>query len=431
MPEKSDNQNSIINMLAEIITIGDEILIGQIVDTNSAWMGVELNKIGVKVKQITSISDEADHIVAALNEAQKRADIILITGGLGPTKDDVTKITLSKYFNMPLKLDEVTLAHVKQFFEKLNRPMIEANIKQAEVPDGCTVTMNQHGTAPCMWFENDGKIIVSMPGVPFEMKYLMADEIIPRIKQRFKMPFIVHQNILTAGLGESFLAEQIADIEDALPSHIKLAYLPKLGQVRLRLSATGNDEAALLAEVAFHTNKIVERVDKYVVLTADLPFEKAILNLMGEHNLTLSLAESCTGGYIAHLFTQHPGSSAVFQGGGVTYSNTLKQLMLGVKEETLIEFGAVSEQTAMEMAKGAVANFKTDYAIAVTGVAGPDGGTAEKPVGTVWVAVANKHEVKAKMYKFASQRLQNIERSAMAAMMMLFLQLKQDLNVKH
>jgi len=416
-------------MFAEIITIGDEILIGQIVDTNSAWMATELNKIGIKVKQITSISDEAQHIVNALDEAQKRADIILITGGLGPTKDDVTKITLSKYFDMPLRLDEPTLAHVKQFFEKLNRPMIEANVKQAEVPDGCTVITNKNGTAPCMWFEHKEKIVVSMPGVPFEMKYLMQDEIIPRIKEKFKLPFIVHQNILTAGLGESFLAEQIADIEEALPPHIKLAYLPKLGQVRLRLSALGTDEAALLAEIAFHTKKIVERIEKYVILTEDLPFEKAILNLMEKHRLTLSLAESCTGGYIAHLFTQHPGSSVVFQGGGVTYSNALKESLLGVKEETLTAYGAVSEQTAREMASGAVANFKTDYAIAVTGIAGPDGGTPEKPVGTVWIAVANKKDTKAKMFKFASQRLQNIERAAMAAMMMLFIQLKQDLEL--
>lgn len=416
-------------MFAEIITIGDEILIGQIVDTNSAWMGVELNKIGVKVKQITSISDDAAHIVSALDEAQKRADIILITGGLGPTKDDITKHTLSKYFNMPLRLDEETLAHVKLFFEKLNRPMIDVNIKQAEVPDGCTVVKNQNGTAPCMWFEHNGKIIVSMPGVPFEMKYLMQDEIIPRIQQRFQMPFIVHQTILTAGLGESFLAEQIADIEDALPSYIKLAYLPKLGLVRLRLSATGTDEQTLLTEVASFTQKIVERVEKFVVLTEDVPFEKAILNLMGKHNLTLSLAESCTGGYISHLFTQHSGSSAVFQGGAVTYSNALKQSVLGVKEQTLAAFGAVSEETAKEMALGAVANFKTDYAIAVTGIAGPIGGSAEKPVGTVWIAIANKNEVNAKLYKFASQRAQNIERSAMAALMMLFVQLKQDLEL--
>lgn len=416
-------------MLAEIITIGDEILIGQIVDTNSAWMGVELNKIGVKVKQITSISDDAQHIVCALNEAQQRADIILITGGLGPTKDDITKHTLAKYFNMPLRLDEPTLAHVKSFFEKLNRPMIDVNIKQAEVPDGCTVIMNKNGTAPCMWFEHNGKIIVSMPGVPFEMKYLMTEEIIPRIRQRFEMPFIVHQSILTAGLGESFLAAQIADIEEALPSYIKLAYLPKLGQVRLRLSATGNDEVALLAEVALFTQKIVGRIEKYVVLTEDVPFEKAILNLMEKHHLTLSLAESCTGGYLSHLFTQHSGSSKVFQGGAVTYSNALKQSVLGVQQDTLLKFGAVSEQTAIEMANGAVANFKTDYAVAITGIAGPDGGTEDKPVGTVWIAIADGTSAKAKMYKFANQRLQNIERSAMAAMMMLFMQLKQDLEV--
>lgn len=418
-------------MLAEIITIGDEILIGQIVDTNSAWMAAELNKIGVTVKQITSISDEAEHIVKALDQAQNRADIILITGGLGPTKDDVTKLTLAKYFHMPLRLDEDTLAHVKDFFVKLNRPMIEANIKQAEVPNGCTVIKNKNGTAPCMWFEHHGKIIVSMPGVPFEMKYLMEDEIIPRIKERFEMPFIFHQNILTAGLGESFLAEQIADIENALPVYIKLAYLPKLGQVRLRLSASGTNEAQILTDVAFYTKQIVERVEKYVVLTEDLPFEKAVLNLMDKHHLTLSLAESCTGGYVSHLFTQHPGSSSVFQGGAVTYSNDLKQLVLGVSGATLAAFGAVSEQTAKEMAQGAVKNFKTDYAVAITGIAGPDGGTPEKPVGTVWIAVASKTEVKTKMFKFASQRFQNIERSAMAALMMLFLQLKQDLNVKH
>lgn len=418
-------------MQAEIITIGDEILIGQIVDTNSAWMATELNKIGMGVKQISSISDEAEHISKALDEAKKRADVILITGGLGPTKDDVTKTTLSKYFNMPLRLDETTLAHVKLFFEKLNRPMIDSNIKQAEVPDGCTVIMNKNGTAPCMWFEQEGKIFVSMPGVPFEMKYLMQDEIIPRLKKAFKLPHIIHQTILTVGLGESFLAEQIADIENQLPSHIKLAYLPKLGQVRLRLTAAGEDEAQLKTEVALYTCQIVERIEKYVILTEDIPFERAILNVMKAQGLKLSTAESCTGGYIAHLFTQHPGSSAVFEGGGVTYSNALKQAILGVKPETLELFGAVSEETVKEMALGAINRFDTDYAVAVSGIAGPDGGTPEKPVGTVWIAVANRKQVKAKLFNFASQRMQNIERSAMAALMLLFIQLKQDLNIKH
>ncbi len=418
-------------MLAEIITIGDEILIGQIVDTNSAWMATELSKVGVRVKQITSISDDAEHIVNALNEAQKRADIILITGGLGPTKDDITKYTLAKYFNMPLRLDEATLAHVKHFFDRINRPMLDSNIKQAEVPDGCTVITNKHGTAPCMWFDYNNKIIVAMPGVPFEMKYLMQDEIIPRITAKFSLPTIVHQTILTAGLGESFLAQEIADIEDALPKYIKLAYLPKLGQLRLRLSATGNDETKLRAEVASFTNQLVERLGKYVIQTDDVPFEKAILDIMAENRLTLSVAESCTGGYISHLFTQHAGSSAVFQGGGVTYSNELKKLILGVKESTLLAFGAVSEATVKEMALGALKNFDTDYAIAVTGVAGPDGGTAEKPVGTVWIAVANKNGIEAKLYNFTSMRTQNIERSAVAAFTILFAQLKQYLNVKH
>jgi nicotinamide-nucleotide amidase len=414
-------------MFAEIITIGDEILIGQIVDTNSAWMAVELNKIGVKVKQITSISDDATHIANALDQAKQRADLILITGGLGPTKDDITKHTLAEYFNMPLRLDEATLAHVRQFFEKLKRPMIDLNVKQAEVPDGCTVIMNKNGTAPCMWFEHQGKIIVSMPGVPFEMKYLMEDEIIPRIKKAFQLPFILHQTILTAGLGESFLAQQIEDIEESLPVHIKLAYLPKLGLVRLRLSAYGFDELALKQEVSNYTHQIVERVGQYVVLTEDVPFEKAIMSLMEENNFTLSVAESCTGGYLSHLFTQHAGSSTTFQGGAVTYSNDLKKAVLGVREETLATFGAVSEQTAREMAKGAIENFKTEYSIAITGIAGPGGGTDEKPVGTVWIAVANRKEVKTKVFQFANQRLQNIERSALAALMMLFLQLKNDL----
>ncbi len=418
-------------MLAEIITIGDEILIGQIVDTNSAWMATELNKIGVKVKQISSISDDKDHIVEALNQAKKRADVILITGGLGPTKDDVTKLTLSKYFNMPLRVDEATLALVTSYFAKVNRPMLAVNAKQAEVPDGCTVVTNKNGTAPCMWFDVDGKIFVSMPGVPFEMKYLMQDEIIPRLKRKFDLPFIVHKTILTVGIGESFLAEKIADIEDELPAHIKLAYLPKLGQVRLRLSASGDDEQRLQTAVALYTQRIVERVEKNVILTEDIPFEKAVLEVMKQHGLTLSTAESCTGGYIAHLLTQHSGASTVFKGGAVTYTNELKQCMLGVGQQTLLDFEAVSEETAKEMALGAIKNFRTDYAVSVTGIAGPDGGTDEKPVGTVWIAVAHGENVNAKLFKFASQRIQNIERAAMAALMMLFLELKQDLNLKH
>lgn len=415
-------------MLAEIITIGDEILIGQIVDTNSAWMGRELNKIGVSVKQITSVSDQAAHIVAALDDAQTRADIILITGGLGPTKDDITKITLSNYFNMPLRRDAETLAHVEAIFARLNRPMIDLNRKQADVPDGCTVIQNKNGTAPCMWFEVNGKIIVSMPGVPFEMMYLMEEEILPRIKAKFNLPFIIHKTILTAGLGESFLAQQIEDIEESLPSHIKLAYLPKMGQVRLRLSTTGFDETALLDDVNHYAAQIMQRLANNVVVDDDIALEKAILDMMQAKGLTLSTAESCTGGYISHLITQHAGSSAVFAGGAVVYSYDLKESVLGVKHETLTTYGAVSEQTVTEMAQGAIIHFKTDYAIAVSGIAGPDGGLPGKPVGSVWIAIASKSRVVAKLFTFGNKRIQNIERSATSAFTMLLNLLKQDLN---
>lgn len=413
-------------MLAEIITIGDEILIGQIVDTNSAWMARELNKIGMGVKQITSVSDDAKHIVDALNEAQKRADVILITGGLGPTKDDITKLTLASYFNMPLRQDQETLAHITAIFARLNRPMIESNIHQADVPDGCTVIKNANGTAPCMWFEHNGKIFVSMPGVPFEMMYLMEEEIIPRIKAAFHLPFIVHQTILTAGLGESFLAKEIAAIEDNIPPHLKLAYLPKLGQVRLRISGMGTDEALLKKEIKVIADQIIAKIAQYVVAAEDVALEKAILNKMKASKLTLSTAESCTGGYISHLLTQHAGSSAVFAGGAVVYSYDLKESVLGVSHQTLTTFGAVSEQTVKEMAQGAISHFKTDYAIAVSGIAGPDGGLPDKPVGTVWIAIASKDRVIAKLFTFGSKRLQNIERSATAAFTLLLSLLKED-----
>lgn len=412
-------------MLAEIITIGDEILIGQIVDTNSAWMAKQLNQIGMKVKQVTSVSDDAEHIIEALRLAESRADVILMTGGLGPTKDDITKVTLAKYFNMGFRRDEETLNHVTEIFARLNRPMIDLNRRQADVPDGCTVIKNKNGTAPCMWFEERGKIFVSMPGVPFEMMYLMDDEIIPRIKSAFKLPVIYHKTILTSNIGESFLAMEIEDIESSLPDSIKLAYLPKLGQVRLRLSSTGENEASLKAAVDFYAAQIIERIKPHVVAEEDIALEKAILNFMEQRKLTLSTAESCTGGYIAHLITQHPGCSSVYEGGAVTYSYDLKMSLLGVKTETLAKFGAVSEETVKEMAKGAIKNFKTDYAVAVSGIAGPDGGMPDKPVGTVWIAVAHAKGVVSKVFSFGNKRAQNIERSAAAALSMILNELRQ------
>lgn len=415
-------------MLAEIITIGDEILIGQIVDTNSAWMAKQLNLIGVSVKQITSVSDDEQHILSALADAETRADIILITGGLGPTKDDITKKTLAKYFDMGFRNDAGALEMVRQIFEKFKRPLLDINIQQADVPDGCEVIVNKNGTAPCMWFERNEKIFVSMPGVPYEMMYLMDDEILPRIKSRFKLPSIVHKTILTANIGESFLAKEIEHIEDSLPAHIKLAYLPKLGQVRLRLSAKGDNEQNLKAEVEVYAQQIISKVSKFVVVAEDIPLEKAIINLMKDNGLTLSTAESCTGGYIAHLITQHPGCSSVYWGGAVAYAYELKESILGVAENTLTKFGAVSEQTVVEMSEGAVKHFGTDYSIAVSGIAGPDGGTEDKPVGTVWISISSKTKTVAKVFNFSNKRIQNIERSAASALTMLLNLLKEDLD---
>jgi nicotinamide-nucleotide amidase len=409
-------------MLAEIITIGDEILIGQIVDTNSAWMAARLNDIGIRIKQISSVSDDREHILTALREAATRADVILITGGLGPTKDDITKKTLAEYFNVRLVENKEALENVERIFKRIRgtlTELLDVNKQQALVPENCEVIQNDNGTAPGMWFNDNGKIYMSMPGVPHEMMYLMEEKVIPKLKSSLKLPFIIHKTILTVGEGESYLAQRIADIEDSLPSFIKLAYLPKLGQVRLRLSGYGEDKAFLKEKVNEFAAQIIERVTNVVAAEEDITIEQAILNYMGKKGLTLSVAESCTGGYISHLITRHAGSSKVFFGGAVSYSYELKESILGVKEETLAKFGAVSEETATQMVKGALLHFKSDYALAVTGIAGPDGGTPDKPVGTVWVAVASNSKMVIKKLTFGNKRLQNIERTAISALNML------------
>jgi nicotinamide-nucleotide amidase len=406
-------------MLAEIITIGDEILIGQIVDTNSAWIAVELNKIGIRVKQISSISDNREHILTALTEAANRVEVILLTGGLGPTKDDITKKTIAEYFKVGFMENVETLAYVTEIFARYNRPLLEVNKQQALVPANCEVLLNKNGTAPGMWFNEGGKIYISMPGVPHEMMYLMEESVIPKLKSTLKLPFILHKTILTVGEGESFLAERIADIEDSLPDYIKLAYLPKLGQVRLRLSGYGEDAGFITSKVNEYAAKIIERVANVVAAEEDIAIEKAILDFMQLKGLTLTVAESCTGGYISHLFTQHAGSSKVFLGGAISYSYELKESMLSVKNETLWQYGAVSKETVTEMVNGALNNFNSDYAIAVTGIAGPDGGTDDKPVGTVWIAVANKHKSVIKKFTFGNKRKQNIERTATTALNIL------------
>jgi nicotinamide-nucleotide amidase len=413
-------------MRAEIITIGDEILIGQIVDTNSAWMAQKLNLAGIKVKQISSVSDDRQHILEALNESKSRADLILITGGLGPTKDDITKKTLAEYFNTGYRLDQDALENVKRIFQKYKAPLLEINIKQAEVLDNCVTLLNLNGTAPGMWIEHEDKIFVSMPGVPFEMMYMMEEQVIPKIKQAFNLPVIIHHTILTAGIGESILAEKIESIEDSLPEHIKLAYLPKLGTVRVRLSGNGQNEELLKKEINVYAKKIVDKVADFVMAENDTPIEKVIMDFMESRNLSLSVAESCTGGYISHQITQHPGSSKVFLGGAVTYSNSLKISILGVSENTLDNFGAVSEETVKEMSEGAKSAFQSDYSIAVSGIAGPDGGTREKPVGTVWIAITGKTKTITKTYNFGNKRTQNIERSGTTALILLYKLMKEE-----
>ena len=413
-------------MLAEIITIGDEILIGQIVDTNSAWMAQKLNLAGIKVKQITSVSDEKQHILDSLKLASHRADIILITGGLGPTKDDITKKTLAEYFGVGMRIDAGALENVKRIFSMYKSPMLDTNIRQAEVLENCLTLLNLNGTAPGMWIENEGKIYVSMPGVPFEMMYMMEELVIPKIKDSFNLPSIVHHTILTSGIGESSLADKISAIEDSLPEHIGLAYLPKLGIVRLRLSGRGSNASRLRDEIAGFAKKIVEQIKEFVIIEADIPLEKAIIDFMASRNLTLSTAESCTGGYIAHQITQHAGSGKVFLGGAVTYSNEMKNSMLSVSEETLKNYGSVSEETVKEMAQGALNNYHSDYSISVSGIAGPDGGTENKPVGTVWIAVAGKNKTITKKFQFGNKRAQNIERSSINALSLLYKLLKEE-----
>ena len=413
-------------MIAEIITIGDEILIGQIVDTNSAWMAQHLNLAGVRVNQISSVSDERKHILDALSEAKSRSDLILITGGLGPTKDDITKKTLAEYFQTGLRIDEGALENVKRIFSKYKGPLLDSNFKQAEVLENCITLINLNGTAPGMWIEHENKVYVSMPGVPFEMMYMMDDLVIPRIKKHFKLPVIQHHTILTAGIGESILAEKIESIESTLPSHIKLAYLPKLGTVRLRLSGQGADAKVLASEIADITKRIIQVVGEFIIAETDTAIEKVILDYMASKKLNLSLAESCTGGYISELITQHPGSSSVFLGGAITYSNSLKMSMLGVSELTLQNFGAVSEETVREMAEGARSVHRSDYALAVSGIAGPDGGTVEKPVGTVWIAVSSPLKTISKKYNFGNKRTQNIERAAISALILLYKLVKEE-----
>jgi nicotinamide-nucleotide amidase len=408
---------------AEIISIGDELLIGQVVNTNASWMAVELNKAGIGVVHIEAISDDSESIKRALDHAADRADVVLITGGLGPTRDDITKHVLADYFHSKLVFHEPSYEQVKRLFHKRNRDVLPVNRKQAEVPDNCIPLLNIHGTAPGMWFEKEGRIFVSMPGVPYEMKTLMSDHVIPMLKEKFGLEPIYHKTIMTFGMGESRIAEKIAAIEDSMPAHIKLAYLPQPGMVRIRLSASGLDRDTLLKDLNEQSERIRKRIPSLVFGYNEMSLEKVIGNLLKEQGRTMVTAESCTGGYLAHLITSIPGSSAYFLGSIIAYANEVKIQQLGVKPSDLDQHGAVSKEVVEAMARGARETLGADYALSTSGVAGPDGGTEEKPVGTVWVALATPENVSSKLLHLGDDRGRNIRVSALAAMNMLRLEL--------
>ena len=403
-----------------IITIGDELLIGQVVDTNSAWMAQELNKIGFPVINRIAVGDNKDQIVSALEIAAKNADIILITGGLGPTADDITKPLLCEYFGGKLVQDAVALQNVTYLFEQVfKRPLTERNIKQAEVPDVCTVLQNSAGTAPGMLFERNGKIFISMPGVPFEMKEMMRKDVLPLLEKKFSNQQIVHKTLFTSGIGESNLADFVQDLEEQLPQNIRLAYLPNFSMVRMRLTGTAPFQTNLEAEVAKHFELLKQRTAPYLVADKDLSLTEVLGEICMAQKAMLCTAESCTGGFIAHQITSLSGSSNWFNGSVVSYSNDVKKSVLNVSEHTLKTFGAVSEETVIEMLRGVLALTNSTHAMAVSGIMGPGGGTRDKPVGTVWIAVGNLEKCRAKVFKLRYDRQKNIEVTSFLAQNML------------
>lgn len=415
---KNDNslEHAEINTEITIITIGDEILIGQIVDTNSAWMGMELNKAGFSVQKIISIHDDEKQILAALDDAFSETDIVLVTGGLGPTKDDITKLALCHYFDTKLVFDEFVYQNIELLFRHRPAVMNELTKLQAMVPEKCTVIQNIVGTAPVMWFEKVGKVLVSMPGVPFEMKVVMEREIIPRLKKRFEIQNILHKTVQVYGHGESALALKIADWENSLPEFLHLAYLPSLGIVKLRLSGYHADNQMLEREIDDRIEKLKVILGDSIIAENDLPIENMLLEMLRNKNLTISTAESCTGGNIAHRITLIPGSSAVFKGSVVAYDDNVKTQLLGVSEYDLKEHGAVSRRVVEQMAVGVQNSIQTDISIAVSGIAGPSGGTEEKPVGTVWIAVQIGGKTESRLFNFGNfPREVIIERSSTAA----------------
>lgn len=413
---------------ATIITIGDEILIGQIVDTNSVSIAKHLNRAGITVEEKISIGDTADQIERTLRHALQQSQIVIITGGLGPTKDDITKHTLAHFFSSAMHEDKTVAEHVRSMLEKRGIVFNELNRSQAMVPDCCTVLFNAHGTAPGMWFEDtQGNVVVSLPGVPFEMEHLMEDEVMPRLKSHFELHANIHRTMITSGLPESMLAEAIAEWEDSLPSDIKLAYLPAPNIVRLRLStydAASGEVAREKIDTLFE--QLYKIIPEYIVGFEDASVQALIHEILGQSGKTLAVAESCTGGTIASRFTAMAGSSAYFLAGIVAYANEAKRDILGVNFDDIKQYGAVSEQVARQMAEGARRISGADYAIATTGIAGPSGGSAEKPVGTVWMAIATPNKTITRLRQCGTDRGQIVNRASAYAIEMLYKELKKE-----
>ena len=404
-------------MKAEIITIGDEILIGQIIDTNSAYIAQELNKIGVSVYQITSVQDDKIHILEAFQAAEKNVDIVVITGGLGPTKDDITKTTLAQYFEDTLVYDEAVLENIKYLWKSfVKQPLLQVNIDQSLVLSKAIALMNKSGSAPGMWLEKNNTVFISLPGVPYEMKGLMNDEVLPRISQKFKRPFILHKTLLTYGIGESIIAERIKEWESTLPEPIKLAYLPNLGRVRLRLSSKGFDKEAIIDGVNAQVAALIPLIsDVFVGFEEQSSIEQIIGNQLTKLGRTLSIAESCTGGKIAENITAHSGASNYFKGGLVAYAMDSKIDILKVNPELIKAHSVVSNQVAEAMAENVRQLFASDYGLATTGNAGPTKGDSEAEIGTVCIAIATPSGVFSQQFNFGKQRLRVVQKAVTMA----------------
>ena len=415
------NSKSKFNLLAEIITIGDEILIGQIVDTNSAFISKELNKIGISVYQITSIQDNEQHILKALKEAEENVDIIIITGGLGPTKDDITKHTICEYFNDTLIHNEAVLEQIEDLFKKyISTPISDLNRNQALVPSKALVLKNRYGTAPGMLFEKNNKTFISLPGVPYEMKALLNLEVLPRLQEKYKCPYILHKTIMTYGLGESAIANRLEKWEDSLPNYIKLAYLPNLGKVRLRLSGKGFDKNKIESAMSSLTQELITHVnDIFVGFEEDGAIEVIVGNLLLKNKKTLATAESCTGGNVAQMITAVPGASQYFIGSVVSYSERIKMEVLGVLPNTIKKYSVVSAEVAKEMALGIKKLYKTDYAIAVTGNAGPTQDKTDTKVGVVFIGIATPDDVYVEEFNFGQPRDKVIQKASVKSLELL------------